>query len=91
MMKLFRLEVIILFISISNFLQAQQFKQVSIGPITSSNVLSGGCSWADFNNDGNMDVFVANDFFHPDYLYINNKNGTFSDQALNRTHYIGQG
>ena len=39
-------------------------------------------SIGDFNNDGWQDVFVANDFFHPDYLYINNKNGTFTDQAL---------
>ncbi len=35
----------------------------------------------DFNNDGWMDVFVANDFFHPDYVYINNENGTFTDKA----------
>jgi len=34
----------------------------------------------DFNQDGWMDVFVANDFIQPDRLYINNKNGTFTDQ-----------
>ncbi len=34
----------------------------------------------DFNNDGWPDVFVANDFNKPDYLYINNKNGTFTDK-----------
>ncbi|MFT5217698.1 MAG: hypothetical protein ACI83H_002839 [Glaciecola sp.] len=39
-------------------------------------------SIGDFNNDGWMDVFVANDFFHSDYLYINNKNGTFTDESL---------
>ncbi len=39
-------------------------------------------SIGDYNNDGWQDVFVANDFFHSDYLYINNKNGTFTDQAL---------
>jgi len=38
-------------------------------------------SVGDFNNDGWMDVFIANDFFHSDYLYINNKNGTFTDQS----------
>lgn len=33
----------------------------------------------DANNDGWPDVFVANDYLEPDNLFINNKNGTFSD------------
>jgi hypothetical protein len=45
-------------------------------------------SIGDFNNDGWMDVFVANDFFHSDYLYINNQNGTFTDQALSTFQHI---
>ncbi len=36
---------------------------------------------ADFNEDGWMDVFVSNDFAGPDFLYMNNKNGTFSEKA----------
>lgn len=35
---------------------------------------------ADFNKDGFLDVYVANDFSQPDYLYINNKDGTFTDK-----------
>ena len=35
---------------------------------------------SDFNNDQYLDVFVGNDYIVPDFLYINNKNGTFSDQ-----------
>ncbi len=38
-------------------------------------------SIGDFNNDGWPDIFVANDFLQPDYLYINNKDGTFSDRS----------
>ncbi|MEO8336696.1 MAG: VCBS repeat-containing protein [bacterium] len=34
---------------------------------------------ADVNNDGWPDIYVANDFFERDYLYINGKNGTFTD------------
>jgi hypothetical protein len=47
----------------------------------SSNVLSFslGLSTADINNDGWPDIYVGNDFKEPDYLYINNHNGTFTD------------
>lgn len=36
---------------------------------------------ADFNDDGWPDLFVANDFIMPDFLYLNNRDGTFSEQA----------
>lgn len=35
---------------------------------------------SDFNEDGYPDLFVGNDYNEPDYLYINNQNGTFTDQ-----------
>jgi hypothetical protein len=34
---------------------------------------------ADVNNDGWPDIYVANDFSERDYLYINNRDGTFSE------------
>lgn len=36
---------------------------------------------ADINNDGWEDVYVTNDFYENDQLYINQKNGTFLDEA----------
>ena len=39
-----------------------------------------GLAISDFNQDGWPDIYVGNDFFENDYLYINQKNGTFSEQ-----------
>ncbi len=36
---------------------------------------------ADFNRDGWKDIFVANDFLSNDILYINNRDGTFTDRS----------
>ena len=48
-------------------------------------------SVSDFNRDGWIDVHVGNDFIQPDQLYINNKNGTFTNQLeqyyRHSTHY----
>ena len=37
-------------------------------------------SVADLNNDGWKDIYVTNDFYGSDALYINNKNGTFTNK-----------
>ena len=39
-----------------------------------------GAVWSDFDNDGKLDLFVANDG-GPNYLYQNNGNGSFTDVA----------
>ena len=36
-------------------------------------------SIADINRNGWPDIYVANDFFERDYLYLNNKDGTFRE------------
>lgn len=38
-----------------------------------------GVTVGDVNQDGWQDIYVSNDFFERDYLYINNKNGTFRE------------
>jgi len=41
-----------------------------------------GVAVADINNDGWPDIYVSNDYTEQDYLYINNRNGTFSEQEF---------
>jgi enediyne biosynthesis protein E4 len=57
------------------------FTDVSIeAGIYSSKIGFGlGVSIGDLNRDGWMDIYVANDFFERDYLYINNGDGTFRE------------
>ncbi|MEO7294189.1 MAG: VCBS repeat-containing protein, partial [Ginsengibacter sp.] len=53
-----------------------------------------GASVADVNNDGYPDLYIANDSYERDYLYINQKNGTFKDQCeqcLRHTSFSSMG
>ncbi|PRY88517.1 VCBS repeat-containing protein [Mongoliibacter ruber] len=43
---------------------------------------------SDLNGDGWIDLYVSNDYIEPDYLYINNGDGTFTDQLSNYLQHI---
>lgn len=45
---------------------------------------SRGSSWVDFDNDGDLDLFVTNYFLQQDEFYRNNGNGTFSDICVSK-------
>nr|WP_299175578.1 VCBS repeat-containing protein [uncultured Allomuricauda sp.] len=47
-----------------------------------------GLMISDINEDGWMDVYMASDYYLPDAMYINNKNGTFSDRIKETTNQI---
>ncbi len=43
---------------------------------------------SDVNRDGWPDIYVSNDFFERDYLYINNRDGTFKEQLDQQLPYL---
>jgi hypothetical protein len=47
-----------------------------------------GVTVGDVNQDGYPDIFVSNDFFERDYLYINQRNGTFKDEIEQWVQHI---
>ena len=47
-----------------------------------------GVTVADINNDQWLDIYVANDFFERDYLYINNHDGTFTEKLEEMIRHI---
>ena len=49
-----------------------------------------GVTVGDVNGDLYPDIYISNDFYEHDYLYINNKNGTFSEQIKTWTTHISQ-
>jgi len=53
-----------------------------------------GIMTSDIDHDGFTDVYISNDFFTPDYMFINNGDGTFTDKikhATNHISYYGMG
>lgn len=46
-----------------------------------------GLSVGDLNNDGWPDIYVANDFIGNDLLWLNNKNGTFTNVIAKSMHH----
>ena len=49
-----------------------------------------GLNIADINNDGWKDIYVTNDFFGNDLLYINNHDGTFTNKAKDYFKHTSQ-
>ncbi|MFT7452481.1 MAG: hypothetical protein ACI9VN_003215 [Patescibacteria group bacterium] len=47
-----------------------------------------GLAISDLNRDGWPDIYVANDYSVPDFLWINNGDGTFTDKAKEMTNHL---
>ena len=50
-----------------------------------------GVTVGDINLDGWSDLFISNDFFEKDYLYINNQDGSFTESLENYLNEISMG
>ncbi|MES2517427.1 MAG: VCBS repeat-containing protein [Bacteroidota bacterium] len=76
------------------------FKQLSKGHFEDVTIKSGingsalsyglGVGMADFNEDGWLDFYLSNDYAVPDYLYINNRNGTFTNTLQQNIGHTSQ-
>ncbi|WP_317039867.1 VCBS repeat-containing protein [Kriegella aquimaris] len=56
--------------------------------------LSLSATVGDLNNDSWPDLYVSNDFNSPDFMYLNNQDGTFSEvvkEATSHTAFYGMG
>src|SRR6188768_1271363 len=70
------------------------FKDATIGAGIKEDGYGLGLSVSDFNNDGWPDIYVANDFLSNDNLWLNNRNGTFTNcisRSLQHQSYSSMG
>ncbi|MEN9521964.1 MAG: hypothetical protein RL065_341, partial [Bacteroidota bacterium] len=72
---------------ISNYLYKNlgngNFQKITTGVMANSISASHGCSFADIDNDGDLDIYVTADA-GVNFLYINNGNGTFSSNKTEK-------
>ena len=66
-------------------------KSEEVGIFTSAIGFGLGITVADFNNDNWDDIFISNDFFERDYLYTNNRDGTFKEELEEKFKSISMG
>lgn len=45
-------------------------------------------STADLDNNGYLDIYVSNDYTEPDYLWMNNGDGTFDEEVKEKMRHI---
>ncbi|WP_082037867.1 VCBS repeat-containing protein [Flavihumibacter solisilvae] len=49
-----------------------------------------GLAITDINKDGWQDIYVTNDYNEPDCMYVNNRDGTFTEDAKNCFRHMSQ-
>lgn len=71
------------FAGIDNFLYRNDgegvFTRITTGPIVNDGMSGAGCTWGDYDNDGDTDLYVANSHFHRNQLFRNKGDGQFQE------------
>lgn len=88
------------FLGTYNELSGDRFYRNNNGKFTDETKISGinssaigyglGICAGDIDLDGYPDIYIGNDFHENDYLYINQRNGTFSDELTQRIMHTSQ-
>ncbi len=82
----------------NNFSVSQKNKEdIQFSDVTKSTGITGyiigyglGIAVSDINLDGWPDIYIGNDFHENDYLYINQKDGTYKDVIQDETMHTSQ-
>lgn len=64
------------------------FTDVSLAAGIQSNTYGLGIAASDLDNDGDIDIYISSDFSGPDFLFLNNGDGTFTEDIHNQTNHI---
>ena len=49
-----------------------------------------GVTLGDINQDDYIDIYISNDFYERDYLYINQQDGTYKEELKNHMNHLSQ-
>jgi hypothetical protein len=63
-------------------------KTLEVGIYSNSISYGLGIGVSDLNQDGWPDLYISNDYDEPDYMYINNQDGTFKETIKKSTNHI---
>ncbi len=67
-----------------------RFTDVSLQAGINNSAFGLSATVSDLNDDGYPDIFVANDYIEPEYVYINNGDGTFTDRYTEYLRHTSQ-
>jgi len=69
--------------------EAQTFTRITTGPVVTDAADGQGCAWVDFDNDGDLDLYVSCNRTGASLLYRNDGNGVFTKITTGPIVYAG--